>query len=91
VTSDTTVTVRVSSELRDRLEALALETKRSKSFLANEAIQQYVESEEEIIEGIKQATKEMDEGKWISREDVMRQSAEMIKDAERYLQFKYAS
>lgn len=89
--TDTTVTVRVSSQLRDRLETLALETKRSKSFLANEAIERYVESEEEIVASIKQAMKEMDEGKWHSHEDVMREIDEMIDEAERFEQFKNAS
>jgi predicted transcriptional regulator len=87
----TTITVRVSTELRSRLEAISKETRRSKSFLSNEAIERYVESEEEIISGIKQAMKEMDEGKWIAHEDVMREIDELIEEAERFQQFKNAS
>ena len=79
--TDTTITVRVSTELRDRLEAIAKETRRSKSFLSNEAIERYVESEEEYIESIKQAMKEMDEGHWVSHEEVMRQADEIIQSA----------
>ena len=89
--TDTTITVRVSTELRDRLEAIAKETRRSKSFLSNEAIERFVENEEEIIAGIKEAMKEMDEGKWIAHEDVMREIDAMFDEAERFQQFKNAS
>jgi predicted transcriptional regulator len=89
--TDTTITVRVSTELRNRLEAIAKETRRSKSFLSNEAIERYVESEEEFIESIKQGMKELDEGKGIPHEEVMREIDEMIADAERYQAFKNAS
>jgi predicted transcriptional regulator len=51
--SDVTVTVRMPKALRDRLEALSTETRRSKSFLVTEAIQQFVGTEEEIVLGIK--------------------------------------
>jgi predicted transcriptional regulator len=89
--TDTTITVRVSTELRNRLEAISKETRRSKSFLSNEAIERYVESEEEFIESIKQGMKELDEGKGIPHEEVMREIDEMIADAERYQAFKNAS
>jgi predicted transcriptional regulator len=89
--TDTTITVRVSTELRNRLEAIAVETRRSKSFLSNEAIERFVESEEEYIESIKQGMKELDEGKGIPHEEVMREIDEIIADAERYQAFKNAS
>jgi predicted transcriptional regulator len=89
--TDTTITVRVSTELRNRLEAIAKETRRSKSFLSNEAIERYVEDEEDVISGIKQAMKEMDEGKWTAHEDVVREIDEIIAEAERFQQFKNAS
>jgi predicted transcriptional regulator len=39
----TTMTVRLSQELKDKLERLAESTKRSKSYLAAEAIAEYVD------------------------------------------------
>jgi len=39
----TTMTVRLTPELRDKLETLARDTKRSKSYLAREAIASFVE------------------------------------------------
>lgn len=89
--TDTTITVRVSKELRERLEAVAKATRRSKSFLSNEAIERYVESEEDFIASIKQGMKELDEGKGIPHEEVMREIDEIIADAERYHAFKNAS
>jgi predicted transcriptional regulator len=79
--SDVTVTVRMPKSLRDRLEALSTETRRSKSFLGMEAIQQFVESEEEIVLGIKQAQAELKAGLGIPHEDVVRKSKAYIEKA----------
>jgi RHH-type rel operon transcriptional repressor/antitoxin RelB len=49
------VTVRLSPELKVKLDALAASTKRSKSWLAAEAIAQYVEQEAWQIEQIEAA------------------------------------
>lgn len=89
--TDTTITVRVSTELRDRLEAIAKETRRSKSFLSNEAITRYVENEEELIESIKQGMRDIDEGRFVTHEEAVRIIDEALADAERYQQFKNAS
>jgi predicted transcriptional regulator len=89
--TDTTITVRVSTELRNRLEAIAVETRRSKSFLSNEAIERFVETEEEFIESIRQARKDVAEGRGIPHEQVMREIDEMIAEAERFQAFKNAS
>jgi predicted transcriptional regulator len=72
--SDVTVTVRMSKSLRDRLEALSSETRRSKSFLGMEAIMQFVETEEEIVLGIKHAQAELNAGLGIPHEEVVAQS-----------------
>jgi predicted DNA-binding protein len=46
---DVTVTVRMQKPLFDSLAALSIETQRSKSYIGMEAIQHYVETEEEIF------------------------------------------
>jgi predicted transcriptional regulator len=76
--TDTTVTVRLSTALRDRLERIGAATKRSKSFLAQEAIERYVAEEEPHILGIMKALEEMKAGKGIPHEEVMRQLDETI-------------
>ena len=52
MTTSTTMTIRVSSEIKEKLSRLAHGTRRSKSYLAAEAVSAYVERELEIIEGI---------------------------------------
>jgi predicted transcriptional regulator len=70
--SDVTVTVRMSKTLRDRLEVLSEETRRSKSFLGMEAIQHYVESEEEIILGIKRGLADVKAGRVVPHDKAMK-------------------
>lgn len=72
--SDVTVTVRMPKSLRDRLEVLSAETRRSKSFLGMEAITKFVETEEELIFGIKQAQAELKAGLGISHDEIVAQS-----------------
>jgi predicted transcriptional regulator len=81
--TDTTITVRVSTELRDRLEAIGKATQRSKSFLSNEAIERYVESEEEILEGIEEGLEDMRAGRTVSHEAAMRRIDDAIARATR--------
>jgi predicted transcriptional regulator len=70
--TDTTITVRVSTELRDRLEVIAKETRRSKSFLSNEAIEEFVAAEEQELSAIREGLEDMREGRTISHEEALR-------------------
>jgi predicted transcriptional regulator len=64
---DTTViTTRIDASLRAKLEALARSTRRSKSFLAAEAIAAYVELNEWQIGEITAGIKELDSGEALS-------------------------
>ena len=66
----TTMTIRLEDEVRDRLDRLAESTHRSKSFLAAEAIRQFVESNEWQIAEIHAALKEADAGDFASEAEV---------------------
>ena len=70
MTQSTTMTIRLSSEIKDRLEHLAEATHRSKSFLASEAIREFIEINEWQIREIEAAIKEADAGDFASEEDV---------------------
>lgn len=70
--SDVTVTVRMTKSLRDRLEVLSVETRRSKSFLSMEAIQHYVDTEEEIILGIKRGLADVKAGRLVPHATAMK-------------------
>jgi predicted transcriptional regulator len=69
--ASSTLSIRVSSETRERLEKLATSTRRSKSFLAAEAIDAYVARELEIMEGIERGLEDMRAGRVIPHEQAM--------------------
>lgn len=62
----TTLTIRLESDLKDRLDDLANATNRSKSFLAAEAIQEFVDLNEWQLQEIKAALAEADAGDFAS-------------------------
>lgn len=66
----TTMTIRLEPEIRERLDLLAAATQRSKSFLAAEAIRQYVELNEWQVAEIRAALAEADAGDFASDEEV---------------------
>jgi predicted transcriptional regulator len=69
----TTLTVRVPPKVKKQLDRLATSTRRTKSFLAGEAIASYVDRELEIVEGIKRGIEDMKAGRLIPHEEAMRQ------------------
>ena len=79
--SEITVSLRMSRQLRDRLDALAQATRRSKSFLALEAVTRYVESEEEIVAGIIEGQTQLKAGLGIPHAEVMAGVRAIIEDA----------
>jgi predicted transcriptional regulator len=66
----TTMTIRLEPEIKERLDLLAAATHRSKSFLAAEAIRQYVEMNEWQVAEIRAALAEADAGDFASDEEV---------------------
>ena len=66
----TTMTIRLKDEVRDRFDQLAEATRRSKSFLAAEAIRAFVETNEWQIGEIRAALREADAGDFASDKDV---------------------
>ncbi len=67
----TTMPVRLEDEVKDRLDKLAEATHRSKSFLAAEAIREFVENNEWQIGEIREALKEVEAGDFASDKDVI--------------------
>jgi len=66
----TTMTVRIDDDVKDRLDVLAEATQRSKSFLAAEAIREYVELNEWQIHETRAALKEADAGDFATDKEV---------------------
>ncbi|MEM1154431.1 MAG: CopG family ribbon-helix-helix protein [Pseudomonadota bacterium] len=74
----TTLTVRMTSELKDQLNLLADSTQRTKSFLAAQAIEKYVARELAIIQGIERAREDVQAGRVVSHEQVQSDIAKII-------------
>jgi predicted transcriptional regulator len=64
------MTIRLEPELKSRLDKLSAATHRSKSFLAAEAVREFIEINEWQIEEIKDAVKEADAGDFASDQEV---------------------
>lgn len=67
-----TMTIRVTPEVRQQLEKMALSSRRSKSFLAGEAISRYVATEAEIIEGVLDGMADVAAGRVVPHEMAMK-------------------
>jgi RHH-type rel operon transcriptional repressor/antitoxin RelB len=65
-----TFTVRVDAAAKKRLERLAKNTGRSRSFLAGEAINEYLDVNEWQVAGIKRAIGSLDRGEGVPHERV---------------------
>ena len=83
MTASTTMTIRVRPEVKEKLERIAADTRRSKSFLAGEAVAAYVERELEIIDGIKRGMEDVAAGRIVPHEQVMADARQIIADAKR--------
>jgi RHH-type rel operon transcriptional repressor/antitoxin RelB len=66
----TTMTIRLEDDVKDRLDSLAAATQRSKSFLAAEAIREFVEINDWQLGEIKAAMDEADAGDFASEKGV---------------------
>jgi RHH-type rel operon transcriptional repressor/antitoxin RelB len=68
--ASTTFTVRVEPLVKKRLEKLAKSTGRSRSFLAAEALNEYLDVNEWQVAGVKRAMASLDRGEGLSHEQV---------------------
>jgi predicted transcriptional regulator len=77
------MTIRVSTTVKEKLERLAHDTRRSKSFLAAEAVSAYVDRELEIIEGIQRGLADVEDGRVVPHAQVMAEARQIIADAKK--------
>lgn len=66
----TTFTVRVEPEVKKRLEKLAKSTGRTRSFLAAEALNEYLDVNEWQVAGVKRAIASLDREEGVSHQEV---------------------
>lgn len=70
MSESTTMTIRLAPELKAQLDQLANVTRRSKSFLAAEAIREFVALNDWQVREIEQAVREADAGDFASADEV---------------------
>ena len=68
--ASTTFTVRVEPNVKKRLEKLARSTGRSRSFLAAEALNDYLDVNEWQVAGVKRAIASLDRGEGVPHQEV---------------------
>jgi len=66
----TTLSVRLDAKVKKQLEALAGRARRSKSFLAAEAIAVFVDAESWQLDEMQAGLEELDEGRGVAHKDV---------------------
>jgi len=81
--ASTTMTIRVTPDLKEKLGRLARSTRRSSSFLAVEAVEAYVNRELQIIDGIQQGLADMQASRVTPHDDVMAEASRIVGDAHR--------
>lgn len=79
--ASTTMTIRVTPDLKEKLGRLARSTRRSSSFLAVEAVEAYVNRELQIIEGIHEGLADMHAGRVIPQDEAMAEARQIIAEA----------
>ena len=76
------MTIRLNRSVKEKLGELAQHTRRSKSFLASEAIEDYVERELAIVAGIHRGLDDLKAGRVAAHEAVMDEIDEIIAQSE---------
>jgi len=71
MTSSTTMTIRIEPEVKAKLDRLAGDTRRSRSFLAAEAVAGYVDRELAIIGSIQRGLGDVRAGRVVSHDEAM--------------------
>lgn len=76
-----TMTIRVTQETKARLGQLAQDTRRSRAFLAGEAVAHYVAREQAIIDGIKRGLNDVSIGKLVPHDAAMEELTDAVEAA----------
>jgi predicted transcriptional regulator len=71
MSGSTTMSIRLSSETKAQLGLLAAATRRSKSYLAAEAVAAYVAREQAIIQGIERGLADLHAGRTVPHDEAM--------------------
>ncbi len=76
--ANTTITIRTDPELAEKIAAIASAMDRSRNWVIEEALKQYVETQAWQIGGIKAAIAAIDRGEGIPHEQVMAEAEALL-------------
>ena len=79
--SSSTMTIRITPDIKARLGQLALDTRRSKAFLAAEAVAHYLDREQAIVDGIKRGLHDAKAGNLVLHDDAMNELSDAAEAA----------
>jgi len=77
MTASTPQTIRLSPDVKAKPGRIAADTRRSRSFLASEAVTAYVDRELKIIEGVQRGLADMQAGRIVPPEQVMAEARQV--------------
>ncbi len=83
MTSQATVTIRIRPEVKEKLERIANDTRRSEASLLDEALATYVDRELDVLDGIGRGLTDAAAGRVVPHEDAVAEMRAVIEDAKR--------
>jgi len=72
------ITIRTEPEIVDKLSALAASMDRSRNWIIEDALKQYIAQQARYVEGIEQARASLDRGEGIAHADLMAEMDDLI-------------
>lgn len=67
------ITARLTPEAAAKLDALATRMERTRAWIISRAVERYVQEESEFLDFIQVGIDDLDNGRWISHEDLIRE------------------
>ena len=74
------ITIRTEPEIVERLSALAKSMDRSRNWVIEDALKQYIEQQARYVEGVEQARSSLERGEGIAHEDLMAEMDALIEE-----------
>ena len=78
--SNQTITIRTKSNTVKKIGAIARAMDRSRNWVIEDALKQYIDQQAWYLEGIQQAQESLEAGKGIPHEELMAEISELIND-----------
>jgi predicted transcriptional regulator len=74
------ITIRTEPEVVEKLSALAKSMDRSRNWVIEDALKQYLEQQARYVEGVQQAMASLERGEGIAHEDLMAEMDALIEE-----------